>query len=171
VPLTGADVMTLRDAAERYCTRRLPADLFAEAFDAPLGELWEHACRALDERIAELSYVRGIAEEMSGLLEKLEALVERPAEFNRLIVRVDALRTLIHKYEDMYRLVIDVTATAELRRYTADRRLGTPRAETAETARQRLRRDRDFVSSFLEGCAFLERALPEARDRLRERTP
>jgi hypothetical protein len=108
---------------------------------------------------------------MRGLLEKLEALVGRPHEFNRLIARVDALRTLIHKYDHMYRLVIDVSVSAELRRYTADRRIGSPETETPETARQRLKRDRDFVDSFIDGCEYLERVLPEALQRLRERMP
>jgi len=169
IPLPGTEVMTLRDAAQRYCTRLLPPDLFADTLDLPAGRLKERASAALEQRIEELKYVQRIAREMSGLLERLEALVERPADFNRLIVRVDELRTLIHKYREMYRLVIDVSATAELRRYTADRRIGTPQSETGETARRRLRRDRDFVESFIDGCEFLQSLLPEALVRLRER--
>ncbi|MFQ5805688.1 MAG: motility associated factor glycosyltransferase family protein [Phycisphaerae bacterium] len=169
VPLAGAEVMTLRDAAQRYCTRRLPPDLFAEMLAVSASGLKGRAAGALERRIEELEYVKKIAREMSGLLERLEALVERPAEFNRLIVRVDALRTLIHKYDEMYRLIIDVSAMAELRRYTADRRIGSPQTETRESARRRLERDRDFVESFIDGCEFLERVLPEALARLRER--
>jgi hypothetical protein len=169
VPLAGTEVMSLREAARRYCTRPLPAGLFEERCDAAADALKAGACAALEARIAELRLVQKIAREMNGLLERLETLVDRPAEFNRVIVRVDALRTLIHKYDEMYRLVVDVSAMAELRRYTADRRLGTPGTETTETARRRLRRDRDFVDSFIDGCEFLERVLPEALDRLHER--
>lgn len=169
VPLAGTEVMSLREAARRYCTRPLPAGLFDERCDATANTLKAGACAALEARIAELRPVQKIAREMNGLLERLETLVDRPAEFNRVIVRVDALRTLIHKYDEMYRLVVDVSAMAELRRYTADRRLGTPGTETTETARRRLRRDRDFVDSFIDGCEFLERVLPEALERLRER--
>ena len=113
--------------------------------------------------------MRKTAREMIGLLEKLETLVQKPTEFNRLIARVDALRMLIHKYEHVYRLVIDVSAAAELRRHAADRDIGRPGIETHETARRRLRRDREFVESFLEGCEFLEGTLPEALARVRER--
>ena len=168
VPLTGAEVMPLRAAAERYCTRSLPSDLRTDTADPLAGELQARACTALEQRVEELQHVRKTAREMIGLLEKLESLVERPTEFNRVIVRVDALRTLIHKYEPMYRLVLDVSALAELRRYAADREIGTPETETPETARRRLRRDREFVESFIEGCEFLERVLPEALGRLRE---
>ena len=168
VPLAGAEVIPLRAAAERYCTRPLPSDLLADTADPLAGELQARACAALEQRVEELRHVRKTAREMMGLLEKLESLVEKPTEFNRLIVRVDALRTLIHKYEPMYRLVLDVSALAELRRYAADRDIGTPETETPETARRRLGRDREFVESFIEGCEFLERVLPEALGRLRE---
>jgi hypothetical protein len=167
VPLAGTEVMPLREAAERYCTRPLPADLLVDPADPAAGDLTARACEALQQRIGELRYVRKTAREMIGLLQKLDPLVDRPTEFNRLIVRVDALRTLIHKYEHMYRLVLDVSALAELRRYAADRDIGMPGAETRETARRRLRRDREFVESFIEGCEFLERVLPEALARLR----
>ena len=169
VPLAGAEVMPLRDAAERFCSRPLPADLLTETADPAAGELKAQACKALEQRIEELKHVRKTAREMIGLLEKLETLVEKPTEFNRLIARVDALRMLIHKYEHVYRLVIDVSAAAELRRHAADRDMGRPAIETHETARRRLRRDCEFVESFLEGCEFLEGTLPEALARVRER--
>lgn len=171
LPLSGVEVMPLREAARRHCDRRLPPDLFSVASDSSVDQLKQLACVALEQRIKELKHAQEIAGEMSGLLEKLETLVEQPGEFNRLIARVDALRTLIHKYPEMYRLVIDVSATAELRRYTADRRIGDPQTETAETARQRLRRDRDFVESFIDSCEFVARVLPETLERVRERMP
>jgi len=176
VALAGATVMTLRQAAEQYCRRPLPAGLFAEGSDGAGGAAKPQAAAAkaaaeLEQRLQELGELRNIAQEMNGLLQKLEGLVERPAEFNRTVARVDVLRTLIQKYETMYRLVVEVCATAELRRYTADRRIGTQLTETPDSARRRLRRDREFVASFLDGCDFLLRLLPEALSRLRERLP
>ncbi|MCH7870073.1 MAG: hypothetical protein IID33_00070, partial [Planctomycetes bacterium] len=72
------------------------------------------------------------------------------------------------KYDRTYSLVIGVSQLAELRRHSADRRLGTVKRETPETARRRLKRDREFVESFLDGCAFLEELLPEATARIQE---
>jgi hypothetical protein len=169
VPLAGATVMSLRNAAQRFCTRPLPPDLMTGTADPAARVLKAQACEALRQRIEELEHVRKTAREMMELLKRLATLVEQPTEFNRLIVRVDALRTLIHRYEPMYRLMIDVSALAELRRHAADRDIGRPETETPETARRRLRRDREFVESFLEGCEFLERVLPEALARIRER--
>ena len=168
VPLAGTEVMPLAEAARRFCTRPLPADLFAERQAAAPACSKDALVAELATRLEELEYTHKIARETMELLGKLEACVERPAEFNRLMVRVDALRTLIHKYPDIYRLVIDVSASAELRRYTADRRIGKPEKETAETARRRLRRDRDFVASFVDGCEFLAGVIPEAIARVRE---
>ena len=169
VPLAGAEVMPLAEAARRYCTRPLPATLLADSADPDGPALQARAVEQLSERSKELGHIRKTAREMSGLLEKLEQLVQKPKEFNHLIVRVDALRTLIHKYPRMYRLVIDVSAAAELRRFAADRDIGAPETETHDTARRRLRRDREFVDSFLEGCEFLEQVLPETLNRLREK--
>ena len=169
VPLPGAQTMTLRQAAEQYATRLLPADLLAVPVAADAGPLLRGACAALEQRLAELRQIRAIAHETGQLLERLEKLVERPAEFNRLLARVDELRTLICQHEQMYRLILEVSATAELRRYTADRSIGTPQRETPEVARRRLRRDREFVASFLDACECVEQVLPVALERVRER--
>ena len=166
--LAGMDVMPLREAARRFCTRSLPTGAFEDAGAPPAAQLREQTCAELAQRQAELKHLQDVAREMRGLLEKLETLIDRPAEFNRVIVRVDALRTLIHKYPEMYRLVVEISATAELRRYTADRRMERRETETRASARQRLRRDRDFVESFIDGTEFVERVLTEATGRVRE---
>ncbi len=124
------------------------------------------AREALAQRLAEVRAIRDIGQQMSGVLQKLESLVDRPAEFNRLISRVDELRTRLGRYDHTYSLVIDVSQQAELRRLTADRDMRGVQRETSESARRRLRRDREFVESFLDGCAFLEKVLPEAIGRL-----
>ncbi len=165
--LTGTEVLSLPEAVERFCTRPLPARLF-DVPDPPAVSC-EAVCRQLAERAEELARTREIAREVAGLLEQLSGLTDRPGEFNRVLARVDELRTLLLNYEEVYQLVIEVVQMAELRRYSADRRLGTVVQETAETARRRLARDREFVRDFLEGCEFLERLLPQVIERVRER--
>ncbi|MFO0840220.1 MAG: 6-hydroxymethylpterin diphosphokinase MptE-like protein [Phycisphaerae bacterium] len=165
--LDGAGVMTLREAAERYCTRRLPPDIIAlpQPFEAQsLAALRD----ALVSRLEEIRQTRDIAERVSELLARLEGLLDRPQEFNRLVGRVDELRLQMQRFEHVYRLVVEVSQLAELRRYQADRRMGDPQHETVETARRRLRRDREFVADFLDGCEFLEDTLPEALRRLED---
>ncbi len=164
--LRGMNVMTLADAAEQHCRRPLPDGLFAmPPAHAARGDR-AAAATALRSRLAELDHVRKIATEMRALLERLTNLVERPAEFNQLIVRVDELRLGMMKYDRLYKTIVEVSARAELRRYGADRRIGRPEQETAATARQRLRRDIDFVDEFAASCAFIQGALPQALERL-----
>lgn len=166
--LLGTEVMTLREAGERFCTRPLPSDLFAAGAEPAPPELRDRARETVHERLVEITRLKEIAVEMRGLLEKLAKLVERPAEFNHVVVRVDDLRTLIRKYDRTYKIVTGVSQLAELRRYSADRRIGEQEHETAEVARRRLRRDREFVESFIDGCEYLESMLPQAMERLGE---
>jgi hypothetical protein len=168
--LAGAEVMSLSVAGEKFCTRPLPAGLFADRPPAA-GEWKTRAVGALEGRLAELGDVKEIAVEMRGLLGKLVGLVSQPKEFNRVVVRVDELRTLMQRHERTYKLVLNVSQLAELRRHTADRRLGEPEQETPDTARRRLTRDQEFVDAFIDGCEYLQGVLPDAVRRLQERLP
>jgi len=169
--MAGTEVLTLREAAQRYCTRPLPNDLFALPV-APLPpDLKDRVCAALEARLAELKEMRAIATETADLLERLERLVERPTEFNRLVARVDELRTRMSHYESTYELVAGVSQVAELRRIHADRAILDDQQETPESARRRLRRDREYVAAFIEGCDYLQETLPQALARVREQLP
>lgn len=170
--LRGAQVVELSNAAAEHCTRPLPEALrsrLSSAQPSDTADRLDAARTALDVRLADLARVKAIAEEMHGLLTTLEGLVREPARFNALIVRVDDLRNEITRYDTMYRLVVDVAQSAELRRYQADRELDRLKdADAAERARAQLARDRAFVEAFLDGCAFLGTTLPEVAGRLAE---
>lgn len=169
--MAGTEVLTLREAAQRYCTRPLPDDLFALPTAPPPPDLKDRACAALEARLAELKEMRAIATETADVLERLDKLVERPAEFNRLVARVDELRTRMSRYQTTYELVVSVSQVAELRRLRADRTILDDQEETPESARRRLRRDREYVAAFIDGCDYLEKTLPEALARVREQLP
>ncbi len=168
--VAGMDVMTFDEAVEAFCQQPLPDNLLASrqrpAKDGGAPRATAVA-EALETRVRQLREVSAIASEMSGLLNTLLTLVDRPREFNRLIARVDDLRIRMMRHNDIYQLVVEVSQMAELRRYSADRRIGAQSVETAETARRRLRRDIDFVTAFKDGCAFLERVLPDTINRVR----
>ncbi|MBN2448497.1 MAG: motility associated factor glycosyltransferase family protein [Phycisphaerae bacterium] len=168
--LAGMEVMTLDAAGERYCTRPLPPDLFAMPSDVSSGDPGrERVIDALEERLDEVLKMKAIAVETTEKLEQLSGLLSKPAEFNRIIARVDELRTMIQQYDRTYRVVVGISQAAELRRYAADRRMGTVERETAETAKRRLARDREFVEAFTEGCTYMENLLPLVIGRVRER--
>lgn len=171
--LAGTEVMPLRAAVERFCGQPLPPDLLRETSAAPPPDFKEKASRALEERLREIGEIKRIAREMVPLLETLTTLLDRPTEFNRALARVDDLRLLMQKHDRTYMLVLDVSQFAELRRYKADREFAEEdnEAESVEIARRRLRRDREFVAAFLDGCDYLERLLPQALQRIRESMP
>ncbi len=168
--LAGTEVMTLREAGERYCTRELPAG-WLDGSTVPARGARRRAAEALDARIEELGRIRRICVEMQSLLERLAGLVERPAEFNRLVVRVDELRTAMQALDRTYQLVVEVSQTAELRRYARDRQLGQRERDDKETARRRLARDGEFVAALTEGVDFLLKTLHTSIGRLREAPP
>lgn len=167
--LRGMDVMDFNAAAERFCTRRVPPDLLPSA----AGEKHQHEAEAavaqLGDRLAEVRKMRTMAEETVQLLKKMEGLVTKPTEFNRLVGRADELRIEMQRFQITYNIVVSVSQQAELRRYTADRKLLGIQKETADTARQRLTRDREYVESFVEACDFVADLLPQAIERTRER--
>ncbi len=155
------------DCVNRYCRENLPPGWRGRK--QPTGGAARgirEAHTALERLSTEIEQAATVASEMIELLTTLESLIEKPSEFNRRVARVDALREEMRRLDHVYRLVVDVSAQAELRRHQADRRLGEVERETPETARRRLRRDREFVAEFLEGCEFLREMLPEALARL-----
>ena len=169
--LEGTEVMTLREAAARFCTRTLPHDLFALDAAPTTTDLKPRLCVQLESRLTELREVRQIAIATRDLLTKLAGLVEQPAEFNRLVGQVDQLRTQMQRNDRTYGLVSQVSQHAELRRLQADRAIHDEETETPDSARRRLRRDRAYVTALLDGCDYLLELLPAALERLRARLP
>jgi hypothetical protein len=165
--LHGAEPMPLDEAITRFCTRRLPG-AWLDAAGAPVAYDARAVIRELEARIEEVDAVRRIAVETRGLLEQLEALLDQPAAFNRLVPQVDELRTRMTRFDRTYEMVVQVSQLGELQRINADRAIRDDQDETPETARVRLKRDRQFVTALLDGCQFLSEMLPQAISRLKE---
>jgi hypothetical protein len=167
--LHGAEPMSLAQATATFCSQSLPGDLLELAPTPPTDKA--ALLRELHARQREIDEVRAIAVEVTGLLERLAGLTERPAEFNRVVARVDELRTRMQRQDETYALVVEVAQAAELRRHGADRRLGRVAQESVATAQRRLERDRDFVGGFIDGCEFLLRCMPAVVERVEDRLP
>jgi hypothetical protein len=185
----GAIAMTLSEAAGRFCGTPLDRSRFGylqrQWYDptklAPAREM-------LVSRREELDAFRALCVETRDLLRELEGLLDKPERFNRLIVRVDELRTLVQRHGSVFRMVRDVSQLGELQKFAADRRLalelgrrratsrgrphdvksaksGTHAADPATSrlrAERQLQRDRLLVESLLEGSDYLEKILKEA---------
>jgi hypothetical protein len=158
----GATAMTLREAAEQYCLRPIPAECFPSAdarwYDA---STLRPARAALTARLEELAAFRKLCDETAEILKELEGLVHEPPKFNRRIVRVDELRTMVQEHETIFRMVRDVSQLAEFQKFAADRRIAGDDVHGGALARRQLQRDGQFVAALLDGCERLRRILEE----------
>lgn len=159
----GTTVMTLADAIAKHCGNHIDSDRFH--FDrsqwhqpGPLAAGRD----ALAERLEELETFRGICDETLRIIGQLEQLTDRPAEFNKLIARVDELRTLVQENDNIFRMVCGVSQRGELMRTSADRRMKHDAPKSREHTARQLRRDRAFVEALLDGCAELKSILDQS---------
>ncbi len=163
--LRGVEVTPFADFVVDECSKPLPADLFALP-GAVETRTRADARTALETRIEEVRQMRAIVTESLELLEWLDTALANPREFNKLVPKIHKLRDRMQTNRRTYSLVSSVSQSAELKRFQADRGIRDDEAETPETARRRLRRDREYVAAFGEGCDYLLRMLPEAIARL-----
>jgi hypothetical protein len=173
----GAAVMPLREALEHYARRDVPGPLRHRESEPRAHATWTdphrlpRAAAELRARLGELAEFRELCRETSDLLSEMTGLLDRPAEFDRRIIRVDELRCLVEQRGRIFRMVSDVSQQAEIQKISADRRLAFDRSraergggamEDVERARRQLERDARFVEALLEGCDVLEKILSEA---------
>lgn len=153
----GTEVMTLAEAAQRFCGSPIPS----ERFDYRRQTRWRDGSRlqagreALARRADEVRRLRDRSKSMIEVLKELTGLVERPAEFNRKMARVDELRVQIGHQEDVYRMLSLMGQLAELRRFKADRSLEIEGVRGADRAKRQLVRDIEFVSAMVEAAEAL----------------
>jgi len=160
---TGAAIMTLQDASARFCRELIAADRFdylqSQWYDT--AKL-RPARQALAARREKLQAFRKLCLDTKEVLDELEGLVDKPDRFNRRIVRVDELRTLVQEHELVFRMVRDVSQLGELQKFAADRRLAGDATTGRKYAQRQLQRDGRFIDSLLQGCDSLEKTLDEA---------
>jgi len=163
----GAQTMTLAEAAQRFCTRPIPPERHAYR----TAVTWYDPARLmpardrLEKRRRELGAFRELCRNTCDLLHKLTEVTDRPREFNRLVARVDEMRARVRDHQTIYQMVSAVTQQAELRRFTADRRLRAEDPAGVERARRQLARDIEFIENLLEGCEALDAILARAMER------
>lgn len=145
----GAEVMTLHEAIARHSTRAIDPGLFAYRRRKPWFDVSVLAAgRAeIEARLTELGTIRDLCDETRGVLEELKNLIDRPAEFNRRIRKVDELRLQVRQHDRAYTILTAGSQLAEFRKFSADQRLKQSGAVGAERARLQLERDVQFVTA------------------------
>ncbi len=145
----GTEIMTLRDAIDQFCTRDIDSALFEYRrrkpwFDPSNLQKGRAQIRA---RLAEMKEIQALCAETINILEELKGLVDRPAEFNRRIKKVDQLRLKVAEYDRAYKVITAGAQLAEFRKFSADQRLKASGAVGVERAKKQLDRDMEFVHS------------------------
>ena len=170
--IRGTKVMSLAEATSTYCRRTFEV---GEISDTPTADANRVALRlkngaeAVRCRLDELRKAQSVCDELLVLLGELETLTDQPAAFNSKLVRVDELRVRITQDSRAYMLINGACQLAELRRYSADRRIRAVADDETERAKRQIERDIDFIRSVKTGAEDVIRLLEDALARIESR--
>jgi hypothetical protein len=135
----GAAPMSLAAAIERYCGA--PLDRSGLSFPDHAPATLEPAAACIEARRREAGRMSEIGVETLDALRQLHAAIGGDGDANRIIARIDGLRTEMNLFAVTYDLVTQLTPTSELARYVADRRLLVPGLAAEEKQRRQIERD------------------------------
>jgi hypothetical protein len=168
--IRGASPATLAEVLEQYCRAEIPAGCFEYRATTRWRDLSRlaPAARELAARLTEIDRMESLCAQLLDLLVKLQGLTHDPPAFNRLIVRVDELRAQVHQNQRAYAIINAASQLAELRRFSADRKLTADKVEGAERAKRQLARDISFITAVRDGARNVREILETARARLDE---
>ena len=166
--IRGMEIATLREVIDNWCTNDIPKELFAYRQNSKWNDptKLEPLKNEIEARIKDTDRMSEVCDEMISLLEKLQGLTHDPDTFNRTLVRVDELRAQVNQSQRVYRIINSASQLAELRRYSADRKLTAAKDTGVERAKNQLKRDIDFVKSMLDACGNMKEMLEEALARI-----
>ena len=139
----GTVVMKLAEAIEEFCQQPLPAIEGAHP-----GMDWSRTgeCVAsLEKRKGEALEIERISRETLPLLEEVRDCIEDQQRVNRLIARIDLLRTQMNLHGRTYDLVMQLTQQTELKRFQADRKIVAAKLSGHGRQKQQVERDIENV--------------------------
>lgn len=166
--IRGAEVMPLADAISRFCTKPISIDAFAPTHSARHRrfDLLAPARDQLAIRIDEVKDMKNVCNELVERLNELKTLVHDPTRFNQLLVPVDELRVRVNQSQRPYKIISAAAQLAELRRFSADRKLNTDTTYGPDRALRQLQRDIQYVTDVRDGADEMLSILGEALQRL-----
>ena len=187
--IRGTSAMTLQEAKERFCRRPIDQRRLAYRETTPSSMQgvrsmqglrsmqWQGtdlsrlsaARAALEKRIDELDSAVAVCEELLVLLDELKGMTHDPTRFNQRLVRIDELRAVVDQESRAYRIVNAATQLAELRRYSADRRIAAVETDDAARARRQITRDIEFITAVRDGAIDVKPMIADALQRIIEK--
>lgn len=139
----GATSMGLAAVIEQYCSAALPSP----PADHP-GLKWERISECvelLEKRREEAGQIEQISRQTLPLLKEIVDHLDDQSRVNRVICRVDGLRSKMNQLGPTYDLVTELTQSSQLKRFQADRRISAKRVTGREKQRQQVARDVENV--------------------------
>ena len=187
--IRGTSAMTLQEAKERFCRRPIDQRRLAYRETTPSSiqgvrsmqglrsMQWQGtdlsrlsaARAALEKRIDELDSAVAVCEELLVLLDELKGMTHDPTRFNQRLVRIDELRAVVDQESRAYRIVNAATQLAELRRYSADRRIAAVETDDVARARRQITRDIEFITAVRDGAIDVKPMIADALQRIIEK--
>ena len=163
-------VMPLAQALEQYARKTIPPENFelqeqVEWFDPkPLKEL----SKQIQNRLDEIEEFKQLCDKTRGLVVKLQGLIDQPAEFNKVIIQVDEIRSIVNTHSRSLKIVCTVSTLAEMRRFMHDRHLDAKQPTGTKRAKHQLKRDIEYMEALIKGCDEVTELLKEAQDRIEQ---
>ncbi|HWE02642.1 MAG TPA: 6-hydroxymethylpterin diphosphokinase MptE-like protein [Tepidisphaeraceae bacterium] len=161
----GTTVMTLAEAAERFCAEPIK---FAQSCDHP-GLNWDRlgtSVQGLRNRREEGMEIERIARSTLPLLEEIRDHLDDQARVNRAIASIDSLRGRMNELHYAYDLVTQFCQPVELRRFEADRKIIASKAAATEKQRLQVVRDIENVHGILAASIDFQKLMDEVIERL-----
>lgn len=159
----GTKVMTLADAIAEYCASPLPE--IAPDVPPPRWDLLDSCRQCLLTRKTEAEEIARISEETLPMLEEIRDHISDQPRVNRLIARVDEMRSRMDSLGRTYEQVMQYSQQTELKRFERDRLLAAARLEGFKRQEFQLQRDIENVKAVTEAArAFADSMARVAAD-------
>jgi hypothetical protein len=156
--------MTLADAVMAFCSSPI-----GEVEQDHTGLRWDRIAdvvSCLRKRHEEAGRIERIAQETLPLLEEIRDHLDDQRRVNRLIARIDVLRSRMDTLGRCYDLIAQLTQYTELQRFEADRKIAAARVKGSDKQRRQVLRDIENVRGMGAAAAVFQALIADVIARL-----
>lgn len=164
--IRGTETMPLAEAAGRFCASLIDPARFDRGDVRRTYEQIDAARDQLARRVDDVDELHALCAELIEILNSLEHLTHDAERFNRKLIRVDELRSKVQRESRGYQIVNFWSQVAELRRYTADRKMKVLEGTSIDRAKRELKRDIEFITGVMDGATEVRSVLEAALERM-----
>jgi hypothetical protein len=160
----GTTAMPLSEAIAQFCSKPLPK--IEPDAPRPRWDLLENCRRSVLLRRSEAEEIERIGQQTMPLLEEIRDHIQDQKRVNRLIARIDELRTKMDVLGRTYEQVMQFSQQSELKRFERDRLLAAARLEGFKRQEFQLQRDIENVEAVTAAARAFVQCMSEVADNL-----